>query len=144
MSPRLAPFGELLSELLREALGCVVFLLAQKEGGLVDEDSDQPAFEGAFAAESRRVARGGEATVFYRFLGFLDAVEDAACDEMQQAAAARELELEGALPFVAGWAVGFEVAAGHGKVGMAAGFRGGGEEFWGGVGHEHISLLQVV
>jgi hypothetical protein len=144
MSPRLAPFGELLSELLWEALGSVVFLLAQKERGLVDEDSDQPAFEGAFAAESRWVARGGEATVFDCFLGFLDAVEDAACDEMQQAAAARELELEGALPFVAGWAVGFEVSAGRGKVGMVGRCRSGGKEFWGGVGHKHISLLQLV
>jgi hypothetical protein len=27
---------------------------------------------------------------------------------------------------------------------MAGGFRGGGKEFWGGVGHKHISLLQLV
>jgi len=102
---------------LREVLGRIVFLLAEKERCLVDEDSDQPAFEGAFAAESWRVARGGEAAVFNCFVGFLNALEDAARDEMQQPAAARELQLEGALPLVAGLAVGFEVAATNGKVG---------------------------
>jgi hypothetical protein len=111
-SSRLAPFGDV----FRKLPGRIVFLLAEKEGCLVDEDSDQPAFEGAFAAESWGVARGGEAAVFNRFVGFLNAAEDAARDEMQQPAAARELQLEGALPLVAEFAVGFEVAAGHGKV----------------------------
>jgi hypothetical protein len=130
----LAAFGEV----FREGPRRIVFLLAEKERGLVDEDSDQPAFEGAFGAESWRVSRGGEAAVFDCFLGFLNAVEDAARDEIQQPAAARELQLEGALPLVAGLAVGFEVAAGHGKVDVLDGSRGRGKEFWGGVGHKHL------
>jgi hypothetical protein len=136
----LVPFGDV----VREALGRIVFLLAEKERGLVDEDSDQPASKGAFAAEAWRVARGGEAAVFDCFLGFLNAVEDAARDEIQQPAAARELQLEGALPLVAGLAVGFEVAATSGKVSLLDGSRGRGEEFWGGVGHKHVSVLQLV
>jgi len=107
-----------LGDVFREVPGRIVFLLAEKERGLVDEDSDEPAFEGAFAAEAWRIARGGEAAVFNCFLGFLNAVEDSACDEIQQPAAARELELEGALPLVAELAVGFAVAASHGKVGL--------------------------
>jgi hypothetical protein len=133
VASRLAAFGEV----FREVLGRIVFLLAEKEGGLVDEDSYQPALEGAFAAELWRVARGGEAAVFDRFVGFFNAVEDAACDEMQQAVAARELQLEAAPPLVARWAAGFDGAASHGKVGLVGGPRGRGEEFWGGVGHKH-------
>jgi hypothetical protein len=137
---QLAGFGDV----LREALGGIVLLLAEKERGLVDEDSDQPAFEGAFGAESWRVARGGDTTVFDCFLGFLHAVKDATGYEMQQSVAARELEFEGALPLVARRAVGFEVAAGHGKVGLLGGSRGRGEDFWGDEGHKHISLLRLV
>jgi hypothetical protein len=36
------------------------------------------------------------------------------------------------------------VAAGHGKVGLLGGSRGRGENFWGGEGHKHISLLRLV
>jgi hypothetical protein len=135
----LAPFGEVLCDLFREGLGrggCVALSLAEEERCLVDEDSDQPAFEGTFAAEFWWVARGRQATVFDRLFGFLNAVEDAACDEMKQLAAARELQLEGALDLFAGFAVGFEVAATNGKVDLLDAFRGSGE-FWGGVCHKH-------
>lgn len=131
---------------------------AKEKGCLVDEDSDQPAFEGAFAAEAGRIAGGGEATVFDGFFGFLDAVEDAACEEEEEAAAAGELQLEGVFGVVpsvfpsvfasvfsgvAGGTVGFEVAATCGKAGVLERFRGSGDEFWGGVGHKHdvFSLL---
>jgi len=145
---RLAPFGEGFPDRFREGFGrggWVALSPAKEERGLVDEDSDQPAFEGAFAAESWRVAGGLEAAVFDRFFGFLDAVEDAACDEMEQPSAARELQLEGVFPDFAGLAVGFEVAATCGKNGLLDRFRGGGDEFWGGVGHKHdVFALQKV
>ncbi len=119
-------------------------LRAEEQRGLVDAASEQTAFEGAFAGESWWIARGGEAAVFNRFVGLLNAVEDAACNEMQQPAAARELQFEGALPLVAGLAVGFEVAATSGKVNLLDGSRGRGKEFWGGVCHKHVSVLQLV
>src|SRR5437660_7021165 len=83
---------------------------------LVDEDSYQPAFEGAFGGESWRVAGGGSATVFDCLIGFFSTVEDAECDEPEQFAAARELLFEGGLAIFAGFAVGLEVAAGSGHV----------------------------
>jgi hypothetical protein len=109
---------------------------AKEKGCFVDEDSDQPAFEGAFAAEGRRVAGGLEAAIFDGFFGFLDAVEDAACEEVKQAAAARELQFEGLSAFIAGFAVGFAVAAANGRVVLLDRFRGSGE-FRGGVCHKH-------
>jgi hypothetical protein len=112
-------------------------LPAKKKRCLVDEDSDQPAFEGAFAAESWWVARGRAAAVFDRLLGFLDAVEDAACDEMKQLAAAREPQLEGVFLFFAGVAVGFEVTAINGNIDLL-GALGGKVEFWGVVCHKHF------
>src|SRR5216684_2438250 len=130
VSARLAPFGEVFSDLFPEVFGGggrVALPPAEEERCLVDEDSDQPAFEGAFAAESWWVARGLEATVFDRFLGFLNAVEDAAGDEMKQLAAVRELQLEGALDLFAGMAVGFDVAGTNGEVGLLDAFRGSGE-----------------
>jgi hypothetical protein len=105
--------------------GCVALLVAEEERCLVDEDSDQPAFEGAFAAECWWIARGFEATVFDRLLGFRNAVEDAACNEMKQLATAGELQLEGVFVF-AGFAVGFEGAATDGKVDPLDAFRGRG------------------
>lgn len=113
-------------------------LRAQEKRCLVDEDSDKPASERAFAAESWRVARGREAAVFDGLFGFLNAVEDAACDEMKQLAAARKLQLEGALDVFAGFAVGFEGATTDAKVELLDGSRGW-RGFWGGVGHKHIS-----
>jgi hypothetical protein len=116
--------------------GGVALPRAKEKRCLVDEDSDQPAFEGAFAAEAWRVAGGLEATVFDGFFGFLDTIEDAACEEVKQAAAARELQFEGLFPFIAGFAVGFAVAAASGRVELLDRFRGSGE-FWGGVCHKH-------
>ena len=118
-------------------------LPAKEKCCLVDEDSDQPAFEGAFAAESWRVARGCDAAVFDCLFGLLNAVEDAACDEMKQPAAARELQLEGAFAGFGGLAIGFEVAATNGKIELLDGSRGRGKEFGGGVGHKHIFSLQL-
>ena len=119
-------------------------LPAKEERCLVDEDSDQPAFEGTFAAESWWVARGLEAAVFDRLFGFLNAVEDAAGEEGEQLAAARELQLEGLFAFFAGFAVRFEAAANDGKADLLDRFRGSGE-FWGGVCHNHslycVSLI---
>jgi hypothetical protein len=116
--------------------GGVALSSAKEKRCLVDQDSDQPAFEGAFAAEAWRVAGGLEATVFDSFFGFLDAVEDAACEEMKQAATARELQFEGLFPFVADFAVGFAVAAANGRVEWLDRSRGSGE-FGGGVCHKH-------
>lgn len=110
-----------------EGDGRIVF--PAEERCLVDQDSDDPAFEGAFTAECRRVARGGKTTVFDRLVGFLDAVEDAACDELKQPAAARELQFEGGRDVFAGLAVGFEVAVISGKAGPLDALRGSGEEF---------------
>jgi hypothetical protein len=152
-APRLARFGEVFGRVRGVALPS-----AKEKGCLVDEDADQPAFEGSFAAEGWRIAGGGEATVFDGFFGFLGAVEDAACEEVKEAAAVGELQLEGVcrvFPIVfavvfamvlagfAGDTVGFEVAAACGKAGVLDRFRGGGDEFWGGVGHKHdvFSLL---
>ncbi len=55
---------------------------------------------------------------------------------MEQLAAVRELQLEGALDLFAGMAVGFDVAATNGEVGLLDAFRGSGE-FRGGVCHKH-------
>src|SRR5258708_348895 len=107
--PGLAPFGEGFPDRFREGLGgggCVALSLPEKERGLVDEDSDEPAFEGALAGESGRVAGGGEAAVFDRFFGFLSAVEDAVCDEEKQPAAAGEPQFEGGPWSCAGVPVG--------------------------------------
>ena len=138
MGYRLATFGEVCGR-----GGWFALSLAEEERCLVDEDSYQPAFEGAFHAELRRVARGREATVFDCFFSFRNGVEDAACDEKEQPAAVRELQLEGAFTFFGGFAVGFEVTATDGKVEWLGAFRGGGE-FWGGVCHKHVSVLQLV
>lgn len=59
-------------------------LSAEEERGLVDEDSDQPTFEGAFTAAIGWILRGSVEAVFYRFFGFVRAVEDAAGDEIKQ------------------------------------------------------------
>src|SRR5580704_8743411 len=94
------PFGEVFLNLIPKVFGrggCIVFLPAKEERCLVDEDSDQPAFEGAFAAEPWRVARGGDPTVFDCHFGFFSAVEDALGDEMERLASVRELQLEDAL-----------------------------------------------
>jgi hypothetical protein len=125
--------------------GCIALPVAKEERGLVDEDSDQPAFEGSFAAEPWQIARGGEATVFDCLLGFIDAVEDSACDEIKQLSIARELEFEGALQIFARFAVGFEAAASDGKVDSLDSSRSDGT-FWGGVCHKryHFSVLQLV
>lgn len=144
--PRLAPFGDGFLNLIPKVLGrggCIVFLLAKEERCLVDEDSDQPAFKGAFAAEPWRVARGGETAVFDCHFGFFRAVEDAVGDEMERLASVRELQLEGALFVFAGLAVGFEVAAGNGSVDVPDAFRGSGREFWGGGCHEQVPVLQI-
>jgi hypothetical protein len=136
VSSRLAPFRNVSRDVFGRD-GRVALPPAKEERCLVDEDSDQPAFEGAFAAEPWGVARGRETTVFYRLFGFFSAVEDAAGDEMKQFAAARELQLEGALDLFAGRAVGFEVAATNGNVDLLDAFRGRGEEFLDGVCHKH-------
>ena len=127
-----------LGKVLRVALP-----LAEEEGGFVDEDSDQPAFEGAFVFELWWIARGGKVTVSDRRFGYIDGGEDAACDEMKHLAAAGKLQLEGALDVFAGFAVGFKVAATNGKVGLLDAFRGN-RKFWGGVCHKHVSVLQLV
>ncbi len=62
---------------------------------------------------------------------------------MEQLAAARKLQLEGAFSFFAGIAVGFEVAATDGNVDRLNAFRGKGV-FWGGVCHKHVFVLQQV
>src|ERR1700751_41681 len=80
-----------------------------EERRLIDEDSYEPAFEGAFAGECWRIAGGGSATVFDCLIGFFGTVEDAECDELEQFAAARELLIEGGLAIFAGFAVGVEV-----------------------------------
>jgi hypothetical protein len=123
--------------------GRIALLPAKEKRCLVDEDSNQPAFEGAFVLEPWWIASGGNATVPDRRFGFIDGGEDAACDEMKQLTAAGKLQLEGALCLFAGFAVGFKVAATNGKVGLLDAFRGSGE-FWGGVGHKHVSVLQLV
>jgi hypothetical protein len=131
----LTPLGEAFRDWFRE-VGRIVLPLTEKNRCLVDEDSDQPAFEGAFAAELWRVSRGREATVFYGLLGLLDAGEDAACDEIKQPATAREPQLKGVFLFFAGFAVGFEVTAINGNIDVLGAFGGNGE-FWGGVCHKH-------
>ena len=110
---------------------------------LVDEDSYQPAFEGAFGGESWRVAGGGLATVFDCLIGFFSTVEDAECDEPEQFAAARELLFEGGLAIFAGSAVGLGVAAGGARVDSTDAFCGDGK-FRGGGCHKHISVLQLI
>src|SRR6202011_2921967 len=75
--------------------GRIALLPAKEKRCLVDEDSDQPAFEGAFVLEPWWIARGGKATVSDRRFGFINGNEDAACDEMKQLTAARELLFEG-------------------------------------------------
>src|ERR1700756_448569 len=72
----LAPFGEGLGR-----GGCGTLLAVEQERRLLDEDSEQPAFEGAFVAECRRVAGGGAVAVFDCDFGLLVAVEDVVCDE---------------------------------------------------------------
>jgi hypothetical protein len=124
--------------------GRVALPPAKEERCFVDEDSDQPAFEGAFAAESWWVSGGRETAVFDCLFGFLGAVEDALGYEIKQTAVARELQIEGALGIFCGFAVGFEVAASDGNVEVPDGLRGGGEEFWGGVCHKHVSVLPLV
>ena len=123
--------------------GRIALLPAKEKRCLVDEDSDQPAFEGAFVLEPWWIARGGKVTVLDRRFGYIDGGEDAAGDEMKHLAAAVKLQLEGALGLFAGYAVGFKVAATNGKVGRFDAFRGSGE-FWGGVCHKHVSVLQLV
>ena len=105
-------------------------LLVSEEACLVNEDSDQPAFEGAFAAALGWVAGGGGAeTVFDRGFGFLRAVEDAAGDEVKQLVIVGELQLE-LLPLDIGarLAVLFERAATEGNASVISAVRGGGEE----------------
>jgi len=82
-------------------------------------------------------------TVSNRRFGYIDGGEDAACDEMKHLAAVGKLPFEGASGLFAGFAVGFQVAATNGKVGVLDAFRGSGE-FWGGVCHKHVSVLQLV
>jgi hypothetical protein len=157
--PRLAPLGDwfgdlFFPDLFRLGGGCrIALLVAEKQGGLVDEDSDQPAFEGAFAAESWRVAGGCEAAVSYCLFGFFNAVEDAAGDEMEQLAGVRELQVEGVLfdlpvYFVffvqTGLAVGLAAAADNGNVEMLGAFLGSGKELRGDGYHKHVSVLQSV
>ena len=83
-------------------------LFGQKEHCLVDEDSDQPALDGAFAAAIGWIARGsGAQTVFHRVFGILGTVEDAAADEIKQFVIAREVQFERASEGGARLAVGF-------------------------------------
>jgi hypothetical protein len=110
-------------------------LYAEEERGLVDEDSDEPAFEGAFAAAVRWILRGGVEAVFNRFFGFVRAVEDAAGDEIKQLVVARELLFEGPLKIGAGLAVRFERTATDGDADLIHAVRGSGEECWGGGWH---------
>jgi hypothetical protein len=115
-----------------------------EERCLVDEDSYEPAFEGAFGGESWRVAGGGSATVFDCLIGFFSTVEDAECDELEQFAAAGKLLFEGGVDVFAGFAVGLEeAAAGSGKVDSTDALPGDGK-FRGGGCHKHNSVLQVV
>jgi hypothetical protein len=152
-------FGDLFPDLFRLGAGGIAMLPAEEERCLVDEDSDKPAFEGAFAAESWGVAGGCDSAVFYRLLGVLNAVEDAAGDEMEQFAAVRELQVEGrvfvllgdfvffsffSLFVLAGLTAGFGAAGGDGSVDVPDAFRGRGRKFWGGGCHKHVSVLQSV
>jgi hypothetical protein len=123
--------------------GRIALLPAKEKRCLVDEDSDQPALEGAFVFEPWWIARGGKVTVSDRRFGYIDGGEDAACDEMKHLAAAGKPQLEGALGLFAGLAVGSKAAAANGKVGLLDAIRGSGE-FWGGVCHKHVSVLQLV
>jgi len=125
----------------------------EEERCLVDEDSDQPAFEGAFGAESWRVAGGCEAAVFYCLFGFFSAVQDAAGDEMEHLAGIGELQVKGILfdlpvDFIffilAGLAIRLAMAAGKGNVEMPGALLGRGKELRGGGCHKHVSVLQLV
>lgn len=139
----LVRFGERGREAIRRG-GGIALLLAEEERCLVDEDSNQPAFEGAFAAAIRWIVRGSAETVFDRFLGFLRVIEDAAGDEVQQPSIAREPQFEGALEILAGLAVGFERAATDGNVSVIHAVPGSGEECWGGGCHKHACVFRGV
>jgi len=131
-------------------------LRPEEERCLVDQNSDQPTFEGAFGAESWRVAGGCQSAVFYRLVGFFNAVQNAAGDEMEQFAGTREPQVKGilfdlpvyfvffAFFVLAGLGVGLAVAAGKWNVEMPGASLGSVKELGGGRCHKHVSVLQLV
>lgn len=120
--------------------GCAAALSVEEQRCLVDEDSDQPAFERSFVFERRRVARGGEPAVSDGAVGEVDRAEDAAGDELKHLMAAREPLSEGICVPLLVW---FEVGADIRNADLLIAFRGGREEITGSVSHEHHFLSQL-
>jgi hypothetical protein len=117
--------------------GRLAFLPAEQEGRLVDEDSDEPALEGAFVLELWAIAGGGAMTVPDRHFGFINGDEDATCYEMEHFATARKLLAETVF-------INFNLRVGLGanirNADLLTGFRSGGNLFTGNVSHEHRIL----
>lgn len=134
MPSRLACFGKGF-----RGRGRLASLPWEQEGGLVDEDSDEPALEGTFALEVWPAAKGCAMTVPDCGFGCIDGGEDAACDEMKHLATVQELLIEGV--FVK-FTIDFEMANIWNADALIA-FRNGGNWFTGSVSHEH-DFLSVV
>ena len=135
MGSRLTCFGKRFG-----GSGRFASLPGKQEGCLVDENSHEPAFEGAFVLELWAIAGGGATTVPDCLLGFINGSEDATCYEMEHFATARKLLIENVF---ANFTVRVGVGANIRNADLLTGFRSGGNLYTGSVSHEHkfLSLL---
>jgi hypothetical protein len=118
-----------------------VAFVAKEERCLVDEDSEQPALEGSFVLELRRIDGGRTMTVSNCVFGCIDGGEDATGYEMKHLSTVQELLIEAvSVEFT----ISFETANIRNADGLI-GFRWATDVFTGSVSHEHkfLSLIRL-